>query len=130
MREIKYTITSFGAYLTEIVPESSDTVAFKLKGADDAILKIGKKIYEISHGVCYIRPCEIGDGLYVPELITDSDTFTLDTFAVSLGILKLKISERELTKIECDLLNLCCRVRELEERDRKLHDAVFGTKLF
>ena len=130
MKEIKYNVTPYGAYLTEVVPECSDIVALKLQGVDEAILKIGKEVYEISHGVCYISPSEIGDGEYTPELITDTEVLKLDTFKVSLGTLRIKITERELARVEGELFDMCARIRALEERERKLYDAVFGTKIF
>lgn len=130
MKEIKYTLTPYGAYLTEISPSSSENVIFRLCGEDDAILKIGEKTFEISHGVCFIDPKEIKDGIYVPELITDFGAVRLDTFSFSFGVIKLRLGDRELARVEGELLNLSNRVKELEENNRRLQDAVFGTKLF
>ena len=130
MKEIKYTLTSRGAFLTEIDTKNSDTVLFKIDGEDEAILKIGEKTYEISHGVCYIRPVEIRDGVYVPELITDVGATKLDTFSVFYGVMKLEYKEAEYLNTSKILLELSSRLNALEEKTRALWDAVFGTKLF
>ena len=130
MKEIKYTLTVRGAFLTKIDTQGSDTVTFKLDGEDDAILKIGEKTYKISHGVCYIRPCEIKDGIYVPELVTASGAMRLDTVSVLFGVMKLCVGERELQRASLERLELSRRLDELEEKSRRLCDAVFGTKLF
>ena len=130
MKEIKYTLTSRGAFLTEIDTKNSDTVLFKIDGEDEAILKIGEKTYKISHGVCYIRPVEIKDGVYVPELITDFGATKLDTFSGFYGVMKLEYKEAEYLNTSKILLELSSRLNTLEEKNRALWDAVFGTKLF
>ena len=130
MREIKYSVTSHGAFLCEIDEKNSETVTFKLDGEEDAILKIDEKTYKISHGVCFISPSELQDGTYVPELICDVGAFKLDTFAVNFGVIKLRIGERELANTSQRMLELYERLELAEEKNRKLWDAVFGTKLF
>ena len=130
MKEIKYTLTPYGAYLTEITKGNSDNVAFMLDGEDDAILKIGEKTYKISHGVCYIDPNEIDDGDYVPEVITDFGAISLDTFSIRYGVISIHVGDEELLRIQRELLLLSGRIGALEETSRKLCDAVFGTKLF
>ena len=130
MREIKYTVTPRGAFLCEIDTKNDDTIAFRLDGEDDAILKIGENIYEISHGVCYICPEEIKDGIYTPELVTHLGSFKLDTFAVFFGVMKLRVGERELARASREILELSSKLELVEEQGRQLWDAVFGTKLF
>ena len=130
MNKIKYTLTPYGAYLTEVDKSNSDNLTFLLDGEDEAILKIGDSTYKISHGVCLITPSEIADGIYIPELIYDGGAVPLDTVEVRYGVICIRPGVDELVKIQGELLALSERTHALEESNRRLHDAVFGTKLF
>ena len=130
MKEIKYTLTAHAAFLTEIDTYNCDTVTFRLEGEDDAILKIGDSTYEISHGVCHIHPSKIKDGVYIPELITDDGATPLDAVSVLFGVMKLCPTECEIARTSRMMLDLSKRIATLEEENGRLHDAVFGTKLF
>ena len=130
MREIKYEVTSEGAFLCEVDTKNESTVAFKVDGEVDAILKIGEKTYEISHGVCYIDLNEIEDGTYTPLLVCDEGSFKLDRISVFFGVMKLKVGEVELAKASREILGLTKRLAAALNDQKRLLDAVFGTKLF
>ena len=130
MREITYKVTSRGAFVCEVDTKNEHTVAFKLLGEDEGILKIGEKTYEISHGVCYIDLSEIKDGIYTPELVCDSGTFKLERVSIFFGVMKLKVGEVELARASREILELSSRLAHIEGECKRLLDAVFGTKIF
>ena len=130
MKEIRYKITAHGAYITDICEGESKTVTFITDEVDDAILKLEKRVYKTSHGVCSIPLHGIDDGKYTPELITDSGCIKLDTVEVKAGVARLSFSDADTVRLYREMLEHKERITYLEKSNRELCDAVFGRKIF
>ena len=54
MKKITYILTSRDAYPTDVDTTLSKTLEFTFDGEEATHLKIGEKIFKISHGVCLV----------------------------------------------------------------------------
>ena len=130
MKKITYILTSRDAYPTDVDTTLSKTLEFTFDGEEATHLKIGEKIFKISHGVCLVEADGLREGVYSPSVITEGGAIVLDTLTVKGGYIALTPGALEYSKICDSLYRARLRIRELEEDVRRILDAVFGRKLF
>ena len=130
MRRIKYVLYDGKAYMTEFDGGVGESVRFEFEDIDGAMLKIGKLLVKISHGVAEVSLNELGDGVYTPELIKNEGRFKLDVMLIRAGVIKIASGEEFHAKVLSELLNLKRLLDAISPELVTIKDAVYGKKLF
>ena len=130
MKRIKYTVYSGKPYLTDFAAADERFIKYEVDSTDYEGIKIGGKVFKMTHGVAQIPINEIGEGHLTPELVGSGGMMKLDPITVCRGCVQLSHSESLYVKLNRELLSVKQALDSLLPELKKIADAVFGKKLF
>lgn len=115
----------------DVCRDGGDSARIILDEPINGKVRVGNRLYELTHGCAEINLASLTDGEYTPVLITASHTRNMEAFIVSRGEIQRKFPSEEYVR---ELGRLCAsleeRICELEEEIARIYKLTDSTLTF
>lgn len=131
MSRIKYELFGKEAAIRSSNLTESGSLFLTFPDETEGFVRVGARIYKLTHSVAHIDLAQLDDGEHKPVLFVSSGEVKLCGFEKEGKIIRLLIpSAEELSRLDFLAKSLEKRLKKLESRTDGLQNRIYNSKIF